>query len=297
MSYCADVKNELASLKLTRNNRYAFAYGLMLFGRAFSSKRISMQTTNHEMAKVYAQTLEALFGVTVRLSFGGTKRITYKAEVPSDVDRLKILACFDFGISEEVICAEPVESDAAAAAFLRGAFLACGNISDPNREYRAELSVRNPALAQELEGFFEKHDLRFTRSVRGKGGVLYTKDSAQIEDFLTFIGATRRTLDMMNTKIIKSLKNKINRANNCDNANISKTVEASYRQRKAIECLEKHERLASLPQELIDAAMLRKQYPEAPLKELCRLSKESLTVSGLNHRLSRLVALAGQLDD
>ncbi len=292
MSYCSDVKNELGQLRLSPCCRYAFAYGLMLFGRAFSAARISMQTTNPEMAALYAKTLEGLFGVKATLACGGSKRPTYKAEVLSAGDRLKILACFDYGITEDVICEELVQKDCCAASFLRGAFLACGNILDPDLEYRAEFAVHSGALANEMGGFLAAHGLRFKKSTRGRGYVLYTKDSTQIEDFLTLIGAPRRTLDMMNTKIIKSVKNKINRANNCDNANISKTVEASYRQRKAIEYLEQNDRLYSLPQELINAALLRKNNPDAPLKELCNLSEERLTVSGLNHRLTKLVEIA-----
>ena len=295
MSYCTDVKNELAAYKCSSCCQYAFSYGLMLFGRSFSAKRISMQTNNPEMAKIYAQKLHSIFGVQVTLSSGGQKRPTYKAEVLSEGDRLKILACFDYGITEETICADLVTKACCAASFLRGAFLACGNIHDPNREYRAELLIRGENLALEMQSFLQEHGLNFKRTTRGKAVLLYTKDSTQIEDFLTFIGAAHRTLDMMNTKILKSLKNKINRANNCDNANISKTVEASYRQRKAIEALEKNERLYSLPQELINAAMLRKNHPDAPLVELCRLSEEPLTVSGLNHRLSKIIAIANSI--
>ena len=121
--------------------------------------------------------------------------------------------------------------------------------------------------------------------------LLYTKESSAIEDLLTLMGAGKVTLDIMDTKIMKSVKNNINRARNCDSANISKTVEASIKQRTAIDYLEKADRLYSLPQELLDAALLRKNNPEATLKELCRLSDTPLTVSGLNHRLSRIIAI------
>ena len=132
------------------------------------------------------------------------------------------------------------------------------------------------------------------KSVRKSGVQLYPKDSAVIEDLLTLIGAGKVTLDIMDTKIMKSVKNKINRQRNCDNANISKTVEASIRQRTAIEYLEKTDRLLSLPEELLEAAILRKNNPNATLKELCRLSDKSLTVSGLNHRLTKIIEIANK---
>lgn len=102
------------------------------------------------------------------------------------------------------------------------------------------------------------------------------------------MGVPHRTLDIMDTKILKSVKNNINRRSNCDSANISKTVEASIKQRRAIDYLERHGMLESLPDELRKAASLRKNNPESTLSELCRLSEEPLTVSGLNHRLKRL---------
>jgi DNA-binding protein WhiA len=133
------------------------------------------------------------------------------------------------------------------------------------------------------------------RKVSRKYGVLlYTKESNTIEDLLTLMGAGKQTLNLIDTKIMKSVKNNINRARNCDNANISKTVEASIRQRTAIEYLEKTDRLLSLPEELLEAAILRKNNPNATLKELCRLSDKSLTVSGLNHRLSKIIEIANK---
>ena len=90
---------------------------------------------------------------------------------------------------------------------------------------------------------------------------------------------------------MKSVKNNINRARNCDNANISKTVEASIKQRTAIEFLEKADRLYSLPQELLDVALLRKNNPEATLKELCKISKTPISLSGINHRLKKIIEI------
>ena len=106
--------------------------------------------------------------------------------------------------------------------------------------------------------------------------------------FLGLIGANTAMFKLEDIRITKEMRNDANRRVNCDNANISKTVEASIRQRTAIEFLEQADRLYSLPQELLTAALLRKENPDATLKELCKLSEEPLTVSGLNHRLNRI---------
>jgi DNA-binding protein WhiA len=146
-------------------------------------------------------------------------------------------------------------------------------------------------LADELSGLLADYGIFMRKSVRSNGIQLYTKDSTIVEDLLTLMGAGKMALELMDTKVEKSVKNNINRARNCDDASISKTVEASIKQRMAIEYLEKSERLYSLPQELLEAALLRKNNPEASLKELCRIADVPLTVSGLNHRLSKIIAL------
>ena len=291
MSYCSEVKSGLFTVKRRACCHEAYCYGLMLFGRSFSIRRIAFQTGNGDLARHYGEVLHKVFGADVKLKEGGKVRPTYTAEVETEADRLKIMASYDYGMSEDVIAEDVFRRDCCVAAFLRGAFLACGSISDPAREYRVDFLVKTERLAKEFCRFLADKGFSFTLSARGNAFVLYTKSSAQIEDFLTLIGASDVTLDMMNTKIYKSFKNKTNRLRNCDDANISKSVEASIRQRRAIEYLEKTGLLYSLPEELIEAAVLRKDNPDATLKELCALSKERLTVSGLNHRLAAILEI------
>lgn len=297
MSFCSKVKNELLNLRPSVCCKPSYVYGFMLFGRSFSIKRISLQTGNEKVAEGYSDAIFSVYRVRPEISVGGSVRPTYKAEVISEADRLKILASMDFGISETTINRELFSRECCAMAFIRGAFLSCGNINDPEKEYRAEFNIKNEALADEFLQLLEDFEINMKKSVRKSGVQLYTKDSAVIEDLLTLIGAGKVTLDIMDTKIMKSVKNNINRARNCDNANITKTVEASIKQRTAIEYLEKAERLYSLPQELLDAALLRKNNPEATLKELCKLSESPLTVSGLNHRLSKIISIYEEISD
>lgn len=289
MSFCSEVKNELLNVRPSACCRGSYAYGFMLFGRSFSIKRIALQTGNENVAKAYCDTVKQVFKIMPRLSCGGNARPTYKAEVVSEAERLKILATVDFGMGETAIDRSFFNRECCIQAFVRGAFLACGNINDPEKEYRAEFNVKNAELAEELKSLLSEQGVNMKGVRRGKGIQLYTKESSTVEDLLTLMGAGRKTLDIIDTKIMKSVKNNINRARNCDNANISKTVEASIKQRTAIEYLEKADRLYSLPHELLSAAQLRKNNPEATLKELCKISEEPLTVSGLNHRLKRIV--------
>lgn len=291
MSFCSEIKNELISLKTHSCCRLSLVYGFMLFSRAFSLKRISMQTGNECVAKAYAELIKSTFGAAAEITCGGTKRPTYKAEVTSDTDRLKILAAFDFGINENLIDRGLLARDCCRQSFIRGTFLACGNINDPEKEYRAEFAVKNEKLADEFLLLLAEFDIHMKKTARGTAFVLYTKESGSIEDLLTIMGLPHRTLDIMDTKIIKSIKNVSNRRSNCDSGNISKTVEASVRQRAAIEYLEKAGLLESLPPELVSAARLRRDNPDLTLKELCKLSDEPLTVSGLNHRLQKITRI------
>ncbi len=291
MSFCEEVKNELIAIRPQGCCKPSYAYGFMLFGRSFSLKKISIQTGNRNVSKAYCDIISEVYKIRPQVFCGGNVRATYRAEVQSEGDRLKILASVDFGVAENSIDKSFFIRDCCEQAFVRGAFLACGNINDPQKEYRAELNVKNQPLADELSLLLEEHGIKMRKAIRKNGVCLYTKESTAVEDLLTFIGAGKKTLDIIDTKIMKEVKNNINRARNCDSKNISKTVEASIRQRTAIEYLEKTDRLYSLPQELLTAALLRRDNPDATLKELCRVSTEPLTVSGLNHRLNKIISI------
>lgn len=296
MSFCSDVKNELADLRLSGCCKPSLLYGFMLFGRSFSLKRICLQTQNEYMAQKYCELIYQVYKIKPSVTHGGKTRITYRAEIPNETDRLKILNSVGFDSEKIRINRDLFKRECCSAAFIRGAFLACGSVSDPNLEYRADFSVKNADLADDLSELLSEHGIFAKKTVRNGVTVVYIKDSGMVEDLLTLLGDTHRSLEIMDAKIIKSVKNNINRKGNCDTGNISKAVEASIMQRKAIDFLEKSGRLYSLPEELLTAAMLRKNNPELTLKELCRLSPDALTVSGLNHRFKRIIDLYNDLN-
>ena len=291
MSFCNDIKNEISKLRPPKYCRYPLLYGFLLFGRSFSYKKISLQTSNKEVAENYKSLVFELYNAEVKITEGGEKRPTYKAEVISETDRLKILADFDFGIYDGAINRDLLTDDASVAYFIRGAFLACGNISDPDKEYRADFEVKTQAAADDLQKLLGEHYITAAVSKRGTGFVVYMRRSEMITNLMTLIGLSDRSLQLIETTIVKSVKNNINRARNCDDANISKTVEASIRQRTAIEFLEKTGKFEMLPESLYAAAVLRKNNPEASLHELCKLSREPITVSGLNHRFRKIIEI------
>ena len=291
MSFCSDIKSELCEIRVSRCCNLALTYGLLLFGRAFNIKRICMQSENENVAELYADLIQKNYGVSVKISKGDCKSAYTRAEIPSDAERLKILASVDFGIYDGDISREFFNRECCEASFVRGAFLSCGQMSDPSKSYRVDFPVKNKSLAQELRDILAKHYISANISTRGSGYVVYIKRSEMIINLLTLMGASSRSLEMIETTIIKDVKNNMNRARNCDSANIKKMVDASIRQRTAIEYLKKREMLDSLSQELIDAANLRLENPDLSLKELCKKSNEPITVSGLNHRLNKIISI------
>lgn len=291
MSFCSDIKTELTEIKVSRCCMQALTYGLLLFGRAFSAQKISMQSENQAVISLYSALIEKSYDACVKITAGDSKNTTYRAQVSDEIDRLKILASVDFGIIDGKISREFFNRDCCEAAFVRGAFLACGQMSDPEKTYRVDFPVKNENLAYELRDILARHSVSANISTRGNGFVVYIKRSEMIINLLTLMGASARSLQLIETTMMKEANNKTNRMFNCDGANIKKTIEASIKQRTAIEYLIKREMLSSLPEELIAAAKLRMQYPESSLKDLCKNSPEPITVSGLNHRLKKIIEI------
>lgn len=291
MSFCSDIKNELADIKIPACCREPLMYGFLLFSRAFGVKRMCMQTENERTARLYAELVGKVYGAETRVLSGGGNRVTWRAEVVNESDRLRILATVDFGIYDGAINPEVFSRECCMASFIRGAFLACGHLSDPASGYRADFPVKDRRLAEELKKLMAENYITANISTRGNGYVVYIKRSEMVVNLLTLMGASARSLELIETTIIKSVKNNMNRVRNCDSANISRTVEASIAQRRAIDALDAVGRLDSLPPELLSAAILRRDNPDASLKELCRISREPITVSGLNHRLRRIMEI------
>lgn len=291
MSFCSDIKTELSAIRVSHCCMQALTYGLLLFGRAFKPQKISMQSENEAVTRLYATMIQKSYDVSVKVNKGESKNVTYRAEVTDEIDRLKILASVDFGMVEGKISHEFFNRACCEAAFVRGAFLSCGQMSDPEKSYRVDFPVKSEALATELRDILLRHEVSANISTRGSGYVVYIKRSEMIINLLALMGASVRSLELIETTIIKEANNKTNRIFNCDGANINKTIEASFKQRTAIEYLIKREMLSSLPEELISAANLRMEYPESSLKELCKNSPEPITVSGLNHRLKKIIEI------
>lgn len=180
-----------------------------------------------------------------------------------------------------------------STAFLAGVLMSSANFSSPERESRFEIRINDPARADTLAGFFADLGHSPTRSERDGISSLIFKRSEDVEDILTIAGAVSSVMDLMQGKLMRELRGQVNRNSNCEIRNIGRAAVAAKVQVEAIQAIRQSGRFAALPDELKETATLREDFPEIPLSELAAKHNPPITKSGLNHRLKKLLALAG----
>ena len=189
-----------------------------------------------------------------------------------------------------------LDCDGCAPALLRGAFLVCGAVSNPESDYHLEFSMPYYNLSRDLLALLRELEFSAKYVCRKGTHVIYLKESEQIADCLTLMGAQSASLEMLGVKVLKSIRNDVNRAANCETANIGKTVAAAMAQVQAVRRLSETGVLDTLPESLQKLAALRVENPDLSLRELGALCDPPLTRSGVNHRLQRLLDAAAATD-
>ena len=185
-----------------------------------------------------------------------------------------------------------VENACCIKAFIRGAFLGGGSVSNPEKSYHLEFSTRSYECAERLIEIVDNFDIHLKLTTRKNEVIVYEKGSEEIADLLALMGANAASMEMYNTMIEKDMRNSINRQVNCENANITKTANAAARQIVAIKAIMKTKGLDYLDDSLKEIALLRMEYPEASLKELGAMLSKPIGKSGANHRLNKIMDIA-----
>ena len=180
-------------------------------------------------------------------------------------------------------------------AYLRGVFLACGYVADPERGYHLEMTIFSDRYAEEIRALLASLDLEAGSSVRGGLHVVYLKGSEAIFELLAMMGAHNSALRLQSVRVDRSIRNDVNRLVNCDTGNVSRIVESAMRQVEAIKLIQKHIGLGKLKPALKEIAQLRLMYPESSLNELVELLDRKISKSGVEHRLRRILQLAEKL--
>ncbi len=296
-SFSAGAKAEICkNMPVKRCCALAECFGVLLFCNSFGPDGVRIITESREFAqilpKLFRKAFDLNFDVAPEDDTAG--KLVFQIQDPGKLE----LIMNAYGFSRENTLAvylnlPIVEEDCCKGFFLRGAFLAGGSVTDPEKGYHLELTTthRNVArecyaLMEETLGFYPK------TATRGGGQVLYIKQSELISDCLTYFGAPLAAMGIMEARLEKELNNKVNRRCNCDDANISKVVEAAQEQLAAIRHLQEQGRLEALPQKLQQAALARQNNPESSLSELAAMMDPPISKPAMNHRLKKLVAMA-----
>lgn len=295
MSFSSDVKSEISKTEnISSCCFHAQVYGLVLFAH-FSKYNLSITSENSDVFELYLSYLKDYCGVNPTISDTGTKKLT--AYLKTDDEKSKVFDKFGHSLTETSlrINRANISEECCQSAFLRGAFLACGTVTDPERGYHLEFVVPYKRLCMDFMKFMDELGLKPKYIIRKGNHIIYFKDSESIEDILAIIGAQSASLHIMGIKIEKDVKNTVNRRLNFEISNINKTVNAAKQQVEAIELIEKTMGISALPDNLQELARLRLDNPEASLSELEKLLDEPITRSGINHRLSRIVKIAEKI--
>jgi hypothetical protein len=258
MSFSSEVKNELSRIRETsKRNRKLLLHG-MLYG-------MRQNSSISEQAAELLKKLAGEFGIDLSSS----RRIKNDVNISG--------------------------GDHETGIFLRGVFLSCGTVSDPGRDYHLELNLSDEKKLDILYALINEIGITIKKATRKSRPLLYIKESELISDFLTYIGAGVNSMEIMNAKIYKEVRNNVNRAVNCEAANIGKTARAAGKQIADIEFIISKKGAGFLPPELRQVAEIRLNNFEMSLKEIGEACEPRLSRSGVFHRLERIGAVAERL--
>ena len=274
----------------------AECFGVLLFCNSFRNDSIKIITESAEFAALLPKLFKKTFGFGFDTQAGDGKGGKMVFQIQDAGKLASIMNAFGFDTRETFslhVNLPIVENDCCKAAFLRGAFLSGGSVTDPVKGYHLELATTHHSVAKESYLIIQE-TLGFLPKLASRSGaqVIYLKQSEQIADFLTFLGASVASMGIIEARLEHELNNQVNRRCNCDDANITKVVEASQEHMNAIRILRERNQFDQLPEKLKQAAKVREENPEASLTELAGMIEPKISKPAMNHRLKRLVDLA-----
>lgn len=278
-----------------KDRRFACLYGMLLFCRILSREHICFQSESRVSAELFSSLFEAVFkyrpvtGEHIRRNGA----ILYNCEIKGE-NAEAVFQKYRLADGARVIDSEIIATNSLGV-FTAGVFLACGSVNDPAKEYHLEFSCPDEGLASQLVVLLNDIGATAKTMLRRGQNIVYIKGSESIEDTLTFIGASQCTLELMNMKIYKDIRNKANRIANCDAANIDKVVKAAMKQIEDIKFIDRAVGIESLSEELREVAQLRLENTDMSLQEIGENLSEPISRSGVNHRFQKLAKMADEL--
>lgn len=311
MSFSAEAKNELARIlpedkdcSLCELSALIKLSGsIQIVG--YKKLNIKVITELNSIARKIFKLLKQNFDINTTISVNKNQMLkrnnSYVLVVKSEMGAEKLLRDLCILPKEEAfyplneVPRELLKNEECIRAFLRGAFLGGGSISDPEKNYHMEFVTNNEEFSKSLRDLINSLGFNSKIVSRKNNYVVYLKESEQISDLLSIIGAHNALLSLQNTKIVKEMRNNVNRLVNCETANLSKTVNAAVRQVENIRLIQDTIGISSLPENLQEIARIREEYEDMTLKELGEMLNPPIGKSGVNHRLRKIEEIANKL--
>ena len=312
MSFSSHVKEELSrQVSPARHCQIAETAAILsLCGKVHITEdnqyMIRIHTENVAVARKYFTLLKKAFNiradVAIRRNAFLKKNRTYTVAVRRSRDAVRVLqaarllgddgdVCENMSVVKNLI----IQNSCCRRAFVRGAFLAAGSLSDPEKFYHFEITCASMRKAKQLQGLMASFDIEARIVLRKRYFVVYVKEGSQIAELLQIMEAPVALMELENIRIVKEMRNSVNRQVNCETANINKTVSAAVKQMEDIRYIQDTIGLESLPENLQEMARVRLERPEATLKELGEALEPPVGKSGVNHRLRKLSLMAEDL--
>ena len=312
MSFSGEVKEELSRhISSSRHCQIAELSAIVAFlGKIRQEEpgkeRLCLQTENEAVIRKSFTLLKKTFNIDCNVDFfktsGEEREHTYATLLTDDKQIEKVLQTVKMYSENGIRQARQdgvnpllVKNACCKRAFLRGAFLSVGSMSDPEKSYHMEFVCTHEAQAEQLKNLIKDFQVEVKIVMRKKYYVVYLKEGSGIVDILNIMEAHVSLMNFENYRILKEMRNSINRKVNCETANITKTVNASSKQIEDILLIKDHYGFQRLPDNLKEAAQIRLEYPDATLKELGQMLDPPVGKSGINHRLRRLSEIADRI--
>ena len=286
MSFSSELKESLSKITNLKNKeevKYEFIGYLISNNISVSNRKISYSTTSEYNINRFNKILSNMNVLDFKIELKGR---TYIITFP------KIEDLNELEIDKNIFLTDSIKYDEKLIkALVRGIFLGSGSINDPSNKYHLEITLSCIENAKKVQKLLEEKDINTKWLERKKGYSLYIKDGEEISKFLAFIEANSAVLKFEEIRVLREMKNNVNRKVNCETANLTKTVNAAVRQIEAIKNLQKQGKFESLSENLKEIALLRLENPDASLVELGQMLSKPIGKSGVNHRLNTLLAL------
>lgn len=313
MSFSAETKNELARV-MPKNSCCSITELSALVRLAGSIqivgyKKVNLKITTelNSIARKIFKLLKQNFNINTTISVNKNQMLkrnnSYVLMVTSEMGAENLLRELGIIAPEEgfytvnKVPTNLIKHEECVRSFIRGAFLGGGSISDPEKNYHMEFVTNNEDFATSLKDLINSLEFNCKIVSRKNNYVVYLKESEQISDLLSIIGGHHALLSLQSTKIVKEMRNNVNRIVNCETANLSKTVNASVRQVENIRYIEETIGINSLPENLQEIAKIRIEYEDMTLKELGEMLDPPIGKSGVNHRLRKIEEIANKLKE